>query len=156
MIMAYVPIGVEKKKEVIKDYLSGGKITNIAKKHGVSRDSIYEWSRLADEAISSILEERGHMSKIEELENDNKKLKEKLSIMQQKYTELSQISQNFIDPNAFEIQPVICDKCGCSDLWKNGTFTRTGYNKKDAENLVKRYTCSNCKANIYVVKKNSR
>ena len=147
--MAYVPISVEKKREVIKDYLSGEKITDIANKHGLSRDSAYKWIRLADEALTSILEERGHISKIKELENDNKHLRGKLSIMQQKYSELSQISQNFIDPNTIEIQPVICDKCGCSALWENGTFTRTGYNnKKDSESFVQRYTCSNCKANI--------
>ena len=157
MIMAYVPISVEKKREVIKDYLSGDKITSIAAKHGISRDSVYEWSRLADEAISSILKERRHISKIEELEKDNKKLKDKLSILQQRYAELSHISQNFVDSGVFEIQPVICDKCGCSALWKNGTFTRTGYNKKkDSESSVQRYTCSNCKSNIYMVKKNSK
>lgn len=155
--MAYVPISVEKKKEVIKDYLSGVKITNIANKYGISRDSVYEWNRLADEAIASALEERGHVSKIKELENDNKKLRENLAIMQNKYTELSQISQNFVDPNSLEIQPVICSECGSSALWKNGTFTRTGYNqKKDSSNLVQRYTCSNCKSNIYMVKKNSK
>jgi transposase-like protein len=153
--MSYIPISTDKKKEIIKSYFAGEKIARIANKHGVSRESVYEWSRLADEAITNILDKRGYVNRLEELEKDNQEMKEKLKTMQKMFIESSHISQKYIDSNEFKIQPVICNKCGCTELWKNGGFTRNGYKKLKTENSVQRYTCSNCKANIYVVKKNS-
>ncbi len=154
--MAFVPISIEKKKEVVKKYFAGEKVSRIAREYGVSRDSVYEWSRLAEEAISNILEERGHVNRIMELEKANQEMKEKLTLLQNKYSELSQFSQKYIEANKFEIQPVICDKCGSSVLWKNGIYTKTGYKKHKEKKSIQRYICSNCKANIYLVKKNSK
>lgn len=153
--MPFISISTDKKKEVIKSYFIGEKVARIAEKYSVSRDSVYEWGRLADEAITNILEERGHVNRIVELEKENREIKERLKIMHEKYTELSHISQKYIEQIEFEIQPIICDKCGCSVLWKNGGYTRTGYKKHKLENSIQRYTCSNCKANIYITKKNS-
>jgi DNA-directed RNA polymerase subunit RPC12/RpoP len=150
--MAYVSINMERKKEIIRDYWSGERITNIEKKYGVSRFSVRTWSSMADEAITNILGERNHTDKIEELEDEIKKLKDKLEELSIKYKKLSQFSQNVEGLDEYE--PVICEDCGCTILWKNGKITRKE-DKRPKEGLVQRYTCSNCKANIYVVKKNS-
>jgi DNA repair exonuclease SbcCD ATPase subunit len=151
--MPYVSISSEKKKEIIRSYWLGERITNIERKYGVSRFSVRAWSRTADEAITNILEDRNHTNKIDELENEVGDLKNKLEYLSKKYNELSQISQNVESLDEFE--PVICEDCGCTILWKNGKITRKE-DKKPKEGLVQRYTCSNCKTNIYVVKKNSR
>jgi len=150
--MAYVSINLEKKKEIIRRYWSGERITDIEKKYGVSRYSVRTWSNMADESITNILGDRNHTDRIEELENEVKELKSKLEDLSKKYNKLSQISQNVEGLDEFE--PVICEDCGCTILWKNGKITRKE-GKRPKEGLVQRYTCSNCKANIYVVKKNS-
>lgn len=150
--MPYVSISSEKKKDIIRSYWSGERIADIEKRYGVSRFSVRTWSHMADEAITNILEERNHTERIEELEEEVKVLRGKLEDLSKRYNKLSQYSQN--DEGLDEYEPVICEDCGCTILWKNGRITRKE-DKKPKEGLIQRYTCSNCKANIYVVKKNS-
>ena len=66
------------KKEIIRSYCLGKKITNIERKFGVSRFSVHTWSRMVDEAITIILKDRDHTNKIEELESEVKDFKKTL------------------------------------------------------------------------------
>lgn len=88
--MPYVSIGTDKKKEVVKRYWTGESITSISKRFHISRDSVHTWSNMADEAITSILEQRSNQNRIKKLENENKELKGKLEKLQKEYLELSQ------------------------------------------------------------------
>jgi transposase-like protein len=147
--MPYISIGIDKKKEVVKSYWAGENITNISKRFNISRDSVYTWSTMADEAITNALGQRSNNGTTKELENENIELKEKLEVVQKIYSELSQISQNIDGFRGFELTPIICSECGCPIIWKNGKYKRKGYSEKEEEKPVQRYTCSNCKANIY-------
>jgi transposase-like protein len=150
--MPYVVIDINRKKEIVRRYWLGDKVSEIARKYNVSRYSVRTWSHMADEAIINILEERGHTDRIEELEKEVKELKEKLESVGKQYNKLSQFSQMIKGFDVFEIEPLICDECGCTTLWKNGKVIRKE-DGKPRDGLVQRYTCSNCKANIYIVKK---
>ena len=151
--MAYVSIDINTKKEIIKEYWAGKRITEIEKNHGVTRSSIRSWSQEADSAISSILKKRGVKDRTSELERENQDLKTKLAYLNKIYNKISQNSQEDLS-NASDYYPVICGRCNCTNLWKNGTIDRIKEGASKGE-IVQRYTCSNCKTNIYVVKKNS-
>ncbi len=152
--MAYVSIDVDTKKEIIKEYWTGKKITEIEQKYGVTRYSIRSWSKEADIAISNILKKRGVKDRISELEKENQDLKTKLEYLNKIYNNISQYSQEDLgDGNDYS--PVICSRCNCTNLWKNGIIERIKKGESKGE-IVQRYTCSNCKTNIYVVKKNSK
>ena len=91
--MAYISIDVDTKKEIIKEYWTGKKITEIEKKYGVTRYSIRTWSKEADIAISNILKKRGVKDRISELEKENQDLKTKLEYLNKIYNNISQYSQ---------------------------------------------------------------
>jgi len=45
-----------KKVQAVKEFWSGLAVTEIAKRHGVSRDSVYRWAKRAEEAMKVALD----------------------------------------------------------------------------------------------------
>lgn len=154
--MAYVHVSTDKKKEIVKSCYSGKKITELSEQFNVSRASIYTWCKEAEDALEHALEERGHRDKLTELEKSNEELRLTLMRLQEAYNNISHKSHEFLPPNEIDEPLLICSECGCSALWKNGAYRKKGYGITKDEGLVQRYICSNCKANIYVFKKNSK
>ncbi len=154
--MAYVHVSTDKKKEIVKSFFSGKKITKLAEQFDVSRASIYTWCKEAEDALEHALEERGYSDKLTELEKSNEELRLTLMRLQEAYNNISHKLHEFMQPNEIEEPILLCSECGCSALWKNGAYQKKGYGISNEEGLVQRYICSNCKANIYVFKKNSK
>ncbi|MGB9905378.1 MAG: helix-turn-helix domain-containing protein, partial [Desulfotomaculales bacterium] len=49
---------VQKRVQIVKQCLAGEPVASLAKRHGVSRETIYHWTKRVEEAMYSALADR--------------------------------------------------------------------------------------------------
>ena len=141
--MAYRKVDSEFKFDVIKDLWSGLNYTQLSKKHGIPRATIYNWEQTAKDAIIDAFNSKTPGKRTVDVKEENQKLKDQLLIL---YHDKHKTAQ---DESIDKQPPLICTKCGNSHLKKNGTVLT----KKDG--LRQRYNCLDCSLSIYIeIKKN--
>jgi transposase-like protein len=98
--MAYRKIDDEFRLGVVKDYWRTSKVSQTAKKHGVSRNAVYEWS---DFARKTILENFANLTpgkRTVSVAEESKRLREQLNELLDAYHKLSQkIGEEFTLPS---------------------------------------------------------
>ena len=146
--MAYKEVCLDTKISVFKDFISGMRVTDIANKYGVSRESVYTWSKTAMKAAKEALVPY-QREKTKELKAEIEKLKAKYHKMSKDYERLSQITHFSVSTSpSDEIRPARCPKCDSTHVVKNGTY-------ETKEGIKQRYRCKDCNSRIFLVKKNS-
>jgi transposase-like protein len=145
--MPYKEVSLNTKIDVVKDYFSGMKVAQIARKHKVSRDSVYTWKDTALDSMKQALKPY-QTNKVDELENELKNLKEKHQKLSKKYKLLTQKKRLSVATTpSQEIRPTQCPVCSGNNIIKNGGYeTKNGYKQ--------RFRCKDCNRRIFVVKKN--
>jgi len=88
--MAYRKIDNEFKLGVVKDYWRTSKVSQTAKKYGVGRNAVYEWSDFAEKAILENFANLTPGKRTISLAEENKKLREQLNELLDDYHKLSQ------------------------------------------------------------------
>lgn len=137
MAMAYKSIDPSLKVKIIKQYYSFQNISKISMKYAVSRNSIYEWCRFADEIMLKAFREKTPGKRTASLEEQVSTLREQIQYLLNKY---HKISQDF-PPRA---KAVICSKCGSTELCKNGKVVTKRHG------IRQRWICRKCSVSIYV------
>lgn len=56
--MARKSIPIQKRVQVVKQYLAGESVASLAKRHGLSRETVYRWVKRVEEAMHSVLADR--------------------------------------------------------------------------------------------------
>ncbi|MEW5921503.1 MAG: transposase [Bacillota bacterium] len=150
--MPYREVDADTKVEILKQYWSeDSKVMGLAKKYGVSRESIYVWAREAERTIKDLFNKKRPGPVLDDqakLIAENKQLKQQLQDMSYDYQRLSQNSQ--LKPanlrTGGEIRPGVCPTCGHDKVWRNGFFSTS-------QGITQRFCCAKCKAKVYLVKK---
>lgn len=146
--MAYKEVDLDTKISVFKDFISGMKVTDIADKYGVSRESVYTWSKTALKAAKEALVPY-QRDETKRLKAEIKKLKAEYQKVSEDYRSLSQKTHFSASTSPSDkIRPTRCPKCNSTHVVKNGTY-------KTKEGIKQRYRCKDCNSKIFLVKKNS-
>jgi len=138
--------------EILKQYWSkDSKVISIARKYDVSRESIYTWAKEAEKTIQDLFNKTRPGPALDEHEKlviENRRLKQQLQDMSEEYQRLSQNTQ--LRPAKLrtegEVRPGVCPSCGHEKVWRNGFYSTH-------EGLTQRFSCANCRASVYLVKK---
>lgn len=140
--MAYRSIESRFKLEVIKNFWITSNISQTAKKYGVSRNTIYEWTKFAEETLLAEFVNLTPGKRTIDLAQENKKLKERLNELLDGYHKLSQKGgvQNTIPSKVV----LSCSKCESEHVRKNGRV----YTK--SHGLRQRVSCRICSFSVYV------
>jgi len=145
--MPYQEVSLDTKIAVVKDYFSGMKVTDIARKYNVSRDSVYTWKDNALAAIKQALKAY-NSNEANRLKSELEKLKNKYQRLSEEYEQLSQESQISVstDPDN-ETRPTQCPECSGNHIVKNGSY-------EVKEGINQRFRCETCNKEVYLLKKN--
>ncbi len=150
--MAYVDVSKEIKFNIFKEHLAGEKLTAIARKHHVSRASIYLWINAATEAVFSAFEPDKRGPKFKKLTTEDEIIKLRNQVAKLK----EQLDCLLLNPQPIplfqkvqirSIRPKKCRHCGCEIIWLHGS-----YNAKDESGKtirVYRFRCRDCRRRIY-------
>lgn len=144
--MAYKTIDPELKLHVVKDFWSTGNVSKTADKYGISRNAVYDWTKLAEQTIQEAFQKTTPGRHTVSLEEENKHLRSQIQELLDIYHKLSQdrTSEPIIEPMMVE-----CPDCHSDEICKNGkVYTRI-------HGLRQRFLCKRCSLSVYVeVKKN--
>ncbi|MFH1562589.1 MAG: transposase [Nitrospirota bacterium] len=142
--MAYRKITSEFKLEVIKSYWVTPNVSQIARKYGIGRDAVYEWSNSARKAILESFADSTPGKRTVNLMEENKTLREQLMKLSAAYRNLSQK----VGQSTFPSEVVLnCQKCSSENIWKNGKVYTKSYG------LRQRISCRACSFSVYVALK---
>lgn len=133
--MAYKTIDPELKLQVVKDHWSTGNVSKTADKYGVSRNVVYNWTELAQQAIREIFQKTTPGRRTVSLEEENRHLKSQLQEVLNTYYKISQE-----EPSKPVIEPMVveCPDCHSDEICKNGkVYTKT-------HGLRQRFLCRSC------------
>ena len=139
--MAFKKINAQEKLNIVKEYWATKNMALISRKSCISRTSLYSWIEQAENAILETFQQTRPGPRLQDLEKENKKLKEKLKKLYNINHKKSQLKQL---PIVEEIPLQPCPTCGQSHWRKNGT---TATKKRG---LSQRYSCQHCSFSIYV------
>ena len=144
--MPYQEVSLDTKVAVVKDYFSGMKVTDIARKHDVSRESVYTWKDDALNAIKQSLKAY-NTTEVDKLKSELEEIKEKYQKLSKKYDQLSHETQLSVstEPDN-ETRPAQCPECSSNHVVKNGSY-------EIKEGINQRFRCKTCNKEIYLLKK---
>jgi transposase-like protein len=139
--MAYKIIDSGLKLHVVKNFWLSNNVSKTADKYGVSRNAVYDWTKLAEQAIQKAFQKTTPGRRTISLEEENKHLRSQIQELLNIYHELSQdrSSESIIEPMIAE-----CPTCHSSEVCKNGKV----YTKRDG--LRQRFLCRRCLFSVYV------
>jgi len=162
-------ISIKEKILIVCQVRAGEKIQSIAKKHGISRPSVYTWTGEALDALEQALKlkRRGpkfKKGKVDAKDNLIEKQKEKIGkledIISEKDKQIKDLKGKLnLQKNSFP-RPSKCPHCGFEKIYKNGTYKITPERlfdqlKKDQEIeiTIQQFICPYCRSSVYRQKK---
>ena len=145
--MAYDDISTETKIRAVKEAWRTDNISRTADKFDVSRDSIYYWIEIAEEALEERFKASTPGRKDVSLAEENEILREQLQMLSEAY---HKIAREFDSVDPLSQPPAFCPECGSNNIRKNGKV------HTKSPGLRQRYTCGECSHSVYrALKKNS-
>lgn len=145
--MAYDDISTETKIRAVKEAWRTDNISRTADKFDVSRDSIYYWIEIAEEALEERFKASTPGRKDVSLAEENEILREQLQMLSEAY---HKIVREFDSVDPLSQPPAFCPECGSNNIRKNGKVHTKSHG------LRQRYTCGECSHSVYrALKKNS-
>jgi len=144
--MSYRNITPEKKVQVVKDAWASKNIAQVAKKYGVTRDSIYSWMKQAERAMQDHFFRQHPGKSPVSLQEENRVLREQIKGLSKVYHKIAQGRE----PIPLTEKPPACPKCGSLRVRKSGQVYTKRYGFRQ------RYSCNNCTHSVYIsLKKNT-
>lgn len=145
--MAYDDISTETKIRAVKEAWRTDNISRTADKFDVSRDSIYYWIEIAEEALEERFKASTPGRKDVSLAEENEILREQLQMLSEAY---HKVAREFDSVDPLSQPPAFCPECGSNNIRKNGKVHTKSHG------LRQRYTCGECSHSVYrALKKNS-
>jgi len=162
-------ISIKEKVIIVSEVIAGGKIQRVAKKHGVSRFSIYAWTKKALDTLEQALKpgKRGPKFKKGKVDAKDKVIeeqKEKIGkledIIKQKEKQIKNLKGKInLQKNSLP-RPSKCPHCGFEKIYKNGTYkirperlSEQLKKDKEIEITVQQFICPYCRSSVYREKK---
>jgi len=165
-------ISIKEKIFIVCQVIAGEKIHGVARKHGVSRPSVYAWTGKALDTLEQALKrgKRGPKFKKGEVEAKDKlieeqkeKIEELNDIISEKEKQIKNLTGKInLQKNSLP-RPSKCPRCGFEKIYKNGTYKIKPERlfeqlKKDQEIeiTVQQFICPYCRGSVNRQKKKRR
>ena len=165
-------ISIKGKILIVCQVIAGEKIQSVARKHEVSRPSIYAWTQKALDTLEQALkpEKRGPKFKKDKvnakdkvIEEQKEKIEELNDIIKQKEKQIKNLREKInLKKNSLP-RPSRCPHCGFEKIYKNGTYKIKPERlfeqlKKDnqIEITVQQFVCPYCRSSVYMQEKKRR
>jgi len=165
-------ISIKEKILIVCQVIAGEKIQSIAKKHGVSRPSIYAWTKKALDTLEQTLKPgkqgpKFKKGKVDVKDNLIEKQKEKIAelddIISEKEKQIKNLKGKInLQKNSLP-HPSRCPHCGFEKIYKNGTykirperFLEQLKKDQEIEITVQQFICPYCRSSVYKQKKKRR
>jgi len=162
-------ISIKEKILIVCQVISGEKIQTIARKHKVSRPSVYAWTQKALDILEQALKpgKRGPTCKKGKVDTKDKLIeeqKEKIAELKDIISEKEKQIKNLrgkinLQKNSLP-RPLKCPHCGFEKIYKNGTykiklerFFEQLKKDKEIEITVQQFICPYCRSSVYRQKK---
>jgi len=163
-------ISIKEKILIVCQVIAGGKIQRVAKKHGVSRFSIYAWTKKTLDTLEQTLKpgKRGPKfkkgradAKDKVIEEQKEKIDKLEDIIEQKKKQIKNLKGKVnLQKNSLP-RPSECPHCGFEKIYKNGTykikpeklFEQLKKDQEEIEITVQQFICPYCGSSVYIQKK---
>ena len=162
-------ISIKEKILIVCQVIAEEKIQRVARKHGVSRPSVYAWTQKALDILEQALkqEKRGPKckkgkvdAKDKLIEEQREKIEELKDIIEQKEKQIKNLTGRInLQKNSLP-RPSKCPHCGFEKIYKNGTykikperFFEQLKKDKETEIIVQQFTCPYCRSSVYTPEK---
>jgi transposase-like protein len=151
-----VKISQSTKYQAVCEVLAGGKISDVARRHGVDRSTVYRWVKLARAAIRDGLKSAGRrrprqQSLCRDLARKTVLLQRRL---EKKSVLVTTLRKELRKKSGPDPRPDRCPKCGCEKVYKNGLYNQPLSKVIPPEVYfaqkvpVKRFVCASCHNSI--------
>ena len=158
-------ISIKEKVLIVCQVISGEKIQTIARKHKVSRPSVYAWTQKALDILEQALKpgKRGPKCKKGKVDTKDKLIeeqKEKIAELKDIISEKEKQIKNLrgkinLQKNSLP-RPLKFPHCGFEKIYKNGTykikpkrFFEQLKKDKEIEITVQQFICPYCRSSVY-------
>jgi len=165
-------ISIKEKIFIICQVIAGEKIQSIAKKHGISRPSIYAWTKKTLDTLEQALKpakrgpkcKKGRVDvKDKAIEKQKEKIEKLVNIISEKEKQIKSLRGKInLQKNSLP-RPSKCPHCGFEKIYKNGTYKITQEKlfeqlKKDKEMeiAIQQFICPYCRSSVYRQKKKKK
>ncbi len=158
-------ISVKKKILIVSQVIAGEKIQPLARKHSVSRPSIYAWAQKSLDTLEQVLkpDKRGpkfKKGKVNAKDKAIEKQKEKIGKLNDIISEKEKQIKNLRTKLALQknglSRPLRCPHCGFDKIYKNGTYKITGERfleqlkkGKGIEIITQQFICPYCESSVH-------
>jgi len=162
-------ISIKEKILIVCQVISGEKIQTIARKHKVSRPSVYAWTQKALDILEQALKpgkrgpklKKGKVNAKDNLSEEQKeKIEELKDIVSEKEKQIKNLRGKLnLQKNSLP-RPSKCPRCGFEKIYKNGTYKiklerlfEQLKKDKEIEITVQQFICPYCRSSVYRQKK---
>ena len=165
-------VSIKEKILIVCQVIAGEKIQRVARRHRVSRPSIYIWTQKALDTLEEALkpEKRGPKfkkgkvdAKDKLIEEQKEKMAESGDIISEKEKQIENLRGKInLQKNSLP-RPSKCPHCGFEKIYKNGTykikperFFEQLKKDKEIEITVQQFICPYCRSSVYASEKKRR
>ena len=161
----YRSVSIKEKILIVCQVIAGEKIQRVARRHRVSRPSIYIWTQKALDTLEEALkpEKRGPKfkkgkvdAKDKLIEEQKEKMAESGDIISEKEKQIENLRGKInLQKNSLP-RPSKCPHCGFEKIYKNGTykirkerFLEQLKKDKEIEIIIQQFICPYCKSSVH-------
>jgi len=162
-------ISIKEKILIVCQVIAGGKIQRVAKKQGVSRFSIYAWTKKTLDTLEQTLKPRKRGPKFKKgkvdakdkaIEEQKEKIGKLEDIIEQKGKQIKNLKGKInLQKNSFP-RPSKFSHCGFEKIYKNGTYkirperlSELLKNDREIEITVQQFICPYCRSSVHTPEK---
>ena len=162
-------ISIKEKVLIVCQVIAGEKIHGVARKHGVSRPSVYAWTGKALDTLEQALKpgKRGpkfKKGKVDAKDRTIEEQKEKIGklndIISEKEKQIKDLKGKLnLQKNSLP-RPSKCPHCGFEKIYKNGTYKIKAKRLLDElkkgeekEIIIQQFICPYCKSTVHLPEK---
>ncbi len=148
---------VDIKYPAVREVLQGKKIAPTARKYGVHRDSLREWTKRAKKVIKEVLEpdKRGPKFKEPRVDPNLKKIEKLNELLERREVQIKELEgllERYQERGKEkEPRPKECKRCGCQKIYKNGTYPVKQKRffdilraREEKEIIIQQFICACC------------
>ncbi len=162
-------ISIKEKILIVCQVIAGEKIQSVAKKHGISRPSVYTWMGEALDVLEQALKLRKRGPKFKKgkvdakdktIEEQKEKIAELVNIISEKEKQIKKLKGKLNLQKNSLTRPSKCPRCGFEKIYKNGTYKirperlfEQLKKDKEIEITVQQFICPYCRSSVYTPEK---
>ena len=158
-------ISIKENILIVCQVIAGEKIQGVAKKHGVSRPSVYAWTGKALDTLEQALKpakrgpkcKKGRVDvKDKAIEKQKEKIEKLVNIISEKEKQIKSLRGRInLQKNSLP-RPSKCPHCGFEKIYRNGTykikperFLEQLKKGKEIKIITQQFICPYCKGSVH-------